>query len=272
MNFKNKNKQPRQKNIMKKGIFTLSFLCCVIFVLAQSNQLNVAYNNTKLQLDNDKKHMLEAFDLSLIELTIETELTLYIEDFEVSFNNSFQKLDKKAQLIEVNPSKNVRWKTYQLVFRLENDQNLVDIGFFIKNEVLSHFMKLHFYKKISDLDISIVWKTPIQANREDKTGVETILPKYVVNLEINSSEPLLEDNFKILLDDTYQEDRVTPHKIKAKGIAGKNGKTIYQYSYTCDVTLIEGVNKVKLELITKHYLPQQEKFYSSVLYLNKVPE
>ena len=253
-------------------MLTLSFLCCAVFISAQSNKLEISYNNINLKLDNDKKQVLEASDLSLIQLNIATEQTLHMEDFKIKVNSKFQKIDEKIQLTEVNPSKNTTQKTYQLTFKLGNDKRTVDIDFSIKNEILNHSMKLQFYKNKNPLAISIVWKAPIQANRATKTGIGTILPKYVVNLEINSSEPLLENDFKILLNDIYQKNKVSPRKLKAKVIIGKHSKAIYQYDYTCEVKLHEGINQVKLEVSTKHYVPQQDKSYSSVLYINKVTE
>ena len=255
---------------MKKLIVLSCFLSYAIFAFAQSKQLDVSYNKIQLKLDNELKHMLEASDFLSLKLKIETELKLNVEDIEVYLDGDFQDFGKKIQLVEINPSETRIWKTYELIFRLDNDKDIANVRFSLKNGLMTHIMQLQFYKKKSNLDISINWKTPIQANREDKTGIETILSTYVVNLEVNSSEPLLENNFKILLNDIYQKNKVSPRKIDAKSVLGKNGKTIYQYNYTCEIKLHEGINKVKLELTPKHFVPNQDKFYSSVLYLNKV--
>lgn len=257
---------------MRKLTLLLPLLCIYTFAIAQSNEISVIYNDVQLKLDNDRKHALAASDFSLIKLKIETKFSLTVEDFSIEINNTFLDFGKKIQLIEINPSRNTTWKNYQLVFKLNNDKNIADISLVIKNEVLDKKMELQFYKNKSNIDVSIIWKTPIQANREDKTGIETILPKYVVNLKITSSEPLLADNFKILLNNIYQNEKVSPRKVKAKAIIGDNNETIYEYDYVCEVELHEGINKLKLEVATKHYLPHQQKFYSTILYLNKVKE
>lgn len=255
---------------MKKLIAFLPFLCLATFIFGQSDRIHISCKNTSLELGDKERYILEASDFSLIQLDIRTDLTLYIEDIEVKIRNDYRALKDKIQLVEVNPSKNTSWKDYQIIFNIENESKSLDIDFSIKNEILNNTIKLQFNLKQNPFDISITWKTPIQANRDDKTGIETILPKYVVNLEINSSEPLLENNFKILLDGIYQKDKVSPQKIKSKSIIGQDGKTIYQYNYTCKINLHEGINKIKLEIETKHYVPNQKKFYSSILYLNKV--
>ena len=255
---------------MKKCTITLLLLCATLFAFAQSNELNISFHNIKLKLDNDREHMLEVSDFLLIKLKIETQQTLSIEDFSIEIDNRFLDFGERIQLVEVNPSRNTTWKTYQLIFKLNNDKNAIDINFNIKNEVLDNSMRLQFYKNKSNINVSVRWKTPVQANREDKTGVETILDKYVVNLEINSSEPLLADNFKILLNGVYQKGKISPRKVKAKAIIGKENETTYQYDYICEVELFDGINQIKLEVETKHYLPHQQKFYSTILYVNKV--
>ena len=216
---------------MKKLFVSSLFLLCAAFTFAQSNQLDISYEKIKLKLDNERKHELEVFDLSLIRLNIETKQALHIEDFKIKIDNSVQKIDEKIQLIEVNPSEKKMEKTYQLIFKLDIGKNKLDIDFVIKNHALDHSMKIQFYSNNNPLDISMVWKAPIQANKEDKTGIETILPKYVVNLEVNSSEPLLENDFKILLNDAYQKGKVSPRKTKGQTIIGKSRQTIYQYDY-----------------------------------------
>jgi len=257
---------------MKRLFILFLSLLSITSTFAQSSQLYATYNDITLKLNNEQRHKLEVFNLSLIKLDIESKTKLYIEDITGNLKDSNQPLTDNIQLVEVNPSRSTEWKNYQIIFQFKNDKNKVDIDLFIKNETIDKAITLQFYKKKSPLDISITWKAPIQANRDDKTGIETMLPKYVINLEINSSEPLLEKDFRTLLNDSYQKNKVTTRKITARSIIGNNGKTIYQYDYTCEVELYEGVNKVKLEIATKEYVPEQKKSYSSVLYLNKVTE
>ena len=130
---------------MKKLFVSSLFLLCAAFTFAQSNQLDISYEKIKLKLDNEIKHELEVFDLSLIRLNIVTKQALHIEDFKIKIDNSVQKIDEKIQLIEVNPSEKKMEKTYQLIFKLDIGKNKLDIDFVIKNHALDHSMKIQFY-------------------------------------------------------------------------------------------------------------------------------
>ena len=205
-------------------------------------------------------------DSEKIIFEIDADIPLYTEDIEFYLNGEYRTCDKHRELLRVNPSRSS--KSFKYLISIRNfDYSTVSLR--VKN------YKYNFYNlivlretKIVGLVTDILWKHPIQANREDKTGISTTLKTYFVNLEINTSEPIGPEDLTFIINDVPYGMENTKQKL-SKTIFYSGEYALMKYDYTQELPLEEGVNKIQLEIYHSKLIPQRPKRYSTILYIKK---
>lgn len=252
---------------MKKPTFLLILNILSSVLIAQREHLKVVFDNETL----DNHDTIYHFDkwkgtIDKIVFEITADIPLYTEDIEFYLDGEVRGCDKHRQLLRVNPSRVTKDFKYLITIR-NFEYSTVSLRVQNYKYNFYSFVVLHDTEP-KDLITDIVWKHPIQANRDDKTGISTALKTYFVNLEINTSEPIGLDDLRFSINGKYYNIENTKKKL-SKTIFYSGAYALWKYDYTQELPLEEGVNTIQLEVHLSKVIPQRPKYYSTILYIKK---